>query len=195
MSSEKRFRINQTDLESFKSLRKKIENLMIEYPYLSGLGFFGSRVKGIAKPRSDYDVCIFYNSEKMSWDSGRPAEWIVIIQKLEATINTNFDHRILTSSDGLRINISEKRTTQVIEGYISMLKKAKERGLQDQELIAEMGQIPYTQDLFARFFLCVGNEVYKNRKFIVNYLQKVEDGNNYLGVLMKCLENFQNHKK
>jgi predicted nucleotidyltransferase len=43
-------------MDGIKRLRATLQELKSDYPYLSGLSFFGSRTKGTEHSKSDYDV-------------------------------------------------------------------------------------------------------------------------------------------
>jgi len=192
---DKRFTIHPESLERFKSLRERFTLLQNKYPYVSGLGFFGSRTKGTETDTSDFDICIFYNSERITTtELGTPAEWSVIIDELQATLDTAIDHRIHSPSDGLRIDISTAHTISTLEMFIEAVENASSLTT-DETTILESIDTPAVRDLCARFFLAVGDELYANRILVLDHLQALPDGDKYLRLLMKSLANFEQFNK
>lgn len=194
---QKRFVINPESMEGMKFLRETFLELQGDHPFLSGLGFFGSRTKGTEKPDSDYDVCIFYNSDRLEFGRGTKDEWGQIINRLESQLNIHLDRHVQDSSAGSRINISQERTDQAFDTFRWAVKPFLDRPA--DSFIQNVWFIPPVQDLYSRFFLTVGNEVYENRRYLFNRLKTDPKGEFYFQVLMGCLGHFErdndgNHK-
>lgn len=193
--NEKRFSISTESLKRFKSLRDSFEALQKKYTYLSGLGFFGSRTKGAETEISDYDVCFFYNSVRITQiGMGTRDEWEEIITQLQSLLDTTFDHRIHFNSAGLRINISYENTIHSLEMFIEEVDDLS-KIISEETLIFDAINPLLTQDLCARFFLGIGDELYENRKLILDYLQSLKHGETYLRLLMAELAYFEQFNK
>jgi len=184
---QKRFVISRESIGGMKSVRTKLEELKGKHPELSGLGFFGSRITGAESPGSDYDVCIFYDSSKIYAPFGNKLEWQQLKRELEKGVSTRFDQKIFgEAGGGLTIDISRESTDKDLE----LLKRYVDPSLSDRQFNNKDFDdlmAPYFSGLVARFFLVVGEEVYANRKYILDQLQSWPQGEKYFQILMKCL--------
>lgn len=186
----KRFIIKTESVEGMSIVKDTLKKLGEQYPYLSGIGFFGSRVKGTDSQVSDFDICVFYNSDRMDPDMRSKDDWREITETLEKELGIKIDRHILDPSGGLRINLSEKSTLKQIEMFVQAAESIVGQDVNIDTLLKEVG-IPPVQDLYSRFFLAVGDEVYKNRKFILDELEKKKQGDDYLRILMRSLASFE----
>jgi len=66
--------------------------------------------------------------------------------------------------------------------------------INEDTLINGVG-VPPTQSLYYRFFLAVGDEVYANRKYILDKLAQMPNGDKYFQILMRSLAWFERGKK
>lgn len=187
---QKRFVVNLESMTKFKKLAVAFLELKQEYPWLSGLGFFGSRTKGKDRMESDFDICVFYNTNRMNALSvGVKQDWNQIIEKLEQQASAKLDRRLKDWAGGLRIDISQEATKSRLKMFKDAAKPHIDQDIDDGVLNA-VG-IPPTQDLYSRFFLVVGDEVYENRKYILDQLKASPDGEKYFQILMKSLAWFE----
>ena len=172
---QKRFVINPESMAGMKRLRSTFAELKEEYPWLSGLGFFGSRTKGIGHDESDLDVCIFFNSDKMdtAWYFG---DWATIAGKLQEGLGIKLDKKLKHPMQGQYVDISTRSTEEQIKSFI--------KGV-DENWFAPIG------NLFFRFFLTVGDEVYLNREYVLDHFESIPEGNKYFRVLMKDMSRFE----
>ncbi len=114
-----RFIVNPESANRIKKLENAFTELKQRYPYLSGFGIFGSRTKGKEHIDSDYDICVFYNSDRItSLKDGNREEWQRIRASIEETLGGHLDHRIENPSAGLRININRERTNEELEMFV-----------------------------------------------------------------------------
>ena len=176
------------------NLEVAFQELKQKYPYLSGFGVFGSRAKGTEHPQSDYDICIFYDSDKITGlQSGNKDQWQQIILTVGQALGAPLDHRILDKSEGFRVDISKTQTDKHFEMFIEAASPFINQDFNDT-VLNNVG-IPPTQDLYSRFFMVFGDEVHKNKEYILKKLTKIPDGDKYLQILMKSLEWFEKGKE
>lgn len=185
----------ENNVHEFDQIKRNFESLKIDYPYLAGIGFFGSVSKGKDTGNSDLDICIFYNSENVGNCYENAAEWSQILARLHEGISHPFDHRLLLRSGGLRINISYARTLSDLTFFHDMCSSLIKCNLSDQDIVDELEKIPATQNLCSRFFLCIGDELYQNRKMIIATFRDLFDGKRAFRLLMKCINSFENFDK
>lgn len=186
-----RFVVNPQSIEGMKKLRATFQGLKQKYPYLSGLGFFGSRTKGTEHEGSDYDVCVFYNSDRINdLRLGTRDQWRDIRNTLIQNLGAQIDHRIEDPSAGVRINISKVKTKSEIEELLNAAKPLLNKEIDEDTLLKNVG-IPPIQNLYSRFFLCTGDEVYENRKSIFDQLKTDPNGDKYFSMLMKAMAWFE----
>lgn len=169
---QNRFVMNPDTKDGIRRLDSTFLNLKQQFPYLSGLGFFGSRTKGVEKTESDYDVCIFYDSSKMDPQLGTRSQWNNIIEELETNLGNRLDTKVDKPGDGLRIDISKEATDNQLEIFLESAEPFVNSITYDATLVENTGN-PSTQNLYFRFFLTIGEEVYKNRKYILERLKSI----------------------
>lgn len=188
---QKRFVVSPDSISGMKKLRETLTELQEEYPYLSGLGFFGSRTKGKEHPGSDYDICLFYNMDTLAKNlgTGRPIireAWTRIREELSGQLGAKLDKNFLD----FRVNIGKSSVYDRVRLFIETA--AQFEKTYDIETVTEkVGTTSPTQNLFSEFFLSVGEEVYESRKWILEQLKAHPQGDKYLKMLMESLAWFE----
>lgn len=186
-----RFVIKPESMEGFKSLRSTFQEMQQQYPYLSGLGFFGSRTKGAEKKRSDYDTIAFYDSSKMTSGTMIVKDWMQIVNKLDRSLGrrTHIDQKmkpkLLDGSIGaLKIDISETATNEDLAKFKESADPYIHRDIDD--ILGKVDGI-HADHIMSRFHLSVGDDVYANRKYILDQLSTSQNGDKYFQILMRLL--------
>ncbi|MEX2007448.1 MAG: nucleotidyltransferase domain-containing protein [Candidatus Levyibacteriota bacterium] len=191
---QKRFVVNPESLGGMEKIKSTFNELKEEFPWLSGLGFFGSRTKGMESEGSDYDICVFYNMNRMPEEKqvllGGTEDWDRIRERIEKGLGVKLDSRFSRLAGGLHINISKGATNNRVENFIKAAEPFVNRKVDKTELMHAIG-IPSTQDLYSQFFLAVGDEVYESRKYILDQLRDHENGEEYFKMLMDALGWFE----
>lgn len=144
------------------------------HPYLSGISFFGSRTKGMEGESSDLDLIVFINEDNN-----------VGPHISEKSIKDIFTNGINSKVDIKVFDISERETQRSVESFIRFIYPYK-----DLSSAASLTNI-YFFSLCARFFLAVGNDVYKNRQFILDQFKASPNGEACFQILMQGLEAFE----
>ena len=62
----KRFAISPESIGLIKDIKAVFLERQKQFPFLSGVGFYGSRVIGREKEGSDIDIILYYNSQRAS---------------------------------------------------------------------------------------------------------------------------------
>lgn len=188
-----RFVINPESMDGFKTLRTTFKELKIAHPFLSGLGIFGSRTKAAEHKYSDYDMAIFYDSSKTPKRSNDENEWRIIISTLDQNHGDGigidrflwFPHEF----NGQHIDISRIQTMNNLKNFVDLAKPYIE-GEIDGDVIGSVA-CPETAEIYSRFLLCVGDDVYANRKIILDQLSNLQNGDKYFQILMQLLGDFE----
>ncbi len=168
---QKRFAINPESLEMLKKLRKEFDSQRQRFPFLGGLGFFGSRTKGVEGRDSDLDVFMFYNYNIIKtaksptddvWREYKEAQKIIKESVSGADVNL------------VSVDLSHSSTNRELKDFVDDVN-------QDSESLKKPGShLP----LLSRFSLSVGKEVYRNREYILGVFEKLPNANEYLRWLM-----------
>jgi hypothetical protein len=200
----KRFVINPESSEAMRKVQAALPKLQEQYPFFIGVGFFGSRTKGMEHPGSDFDVRIFYDSIKSKELSNTlggllpSVPYISLDNKydLAVEVSKTAGFNIDTKHDGWFVDISKERTDSYISNFIEVVSKYIDNSLTEDQ-VDGIRAIPPIQNLQAHFFLAVGEGVYVNRTYILNQFKQMPQGEQYFQVLMRCLavtERASNHK-
>jgi len=179
---QRRFVINPDSMRAMKRVRDKLPKLQVDYPFLSGVSFFGSRTKGAERPDSDLDFCVFYDRSKYTTTHGETASPYRDLVSIRNRIGkvAGFELEVSLAV----VDISKKSTDEYIKYFTEFVGKC----LDGDAIANKMGEIALlATDLSAQFFLAVGGDVYKNRAYILNQFKQMSRGEQYFQVLMKCL--------
>lgn len=181
---QKRFPVTEGSLEVMKKARDVFAELKVEFPYLSGVGFFGSRTRGMERSDSDMDACIFYDANQLLIDTNIDNEMARIRDRFSEVTGVPLGQHIGWSKD-----LSQEKTDIDIYNFFKFAGMVGNRNR--GEAIAVLERIPETQNLFSRFFLAVGDGVYDNRQYILDQFSEVPEGDKYFGLLMGSLASFE----
>lgn len=127
----------------------------------------------------------------VKFGSGSRGDWNQIKARLGQRIEAPLDFPFGELTGNTRINISEESTRNRIGLLVGATKPYIDRGLDDEILLAALYGITPTQELFSRFSLAVGSEVYENRRYILNQLKLQSNGQRCFQLLMKSLAWFE----
>lgn len=196
---EQRFIIGEQTLSVFKSLQKTMVELKKEYPYLAGIGFFGSQTKGLQRSDSDFDIIIFYKAERMSEDSGRLDEWETIVNRLEdsiqekeESIRKKIDFRVRIPNGGLKVNIDERNIDRYFRDLTeALIGVSYKHTSSDVAALKYLLSIPTVQNLLSPFLFSIGDDVYQARQYIISKFEHIPNGDSYFSFLMGCLNLFE----
>lgn len=190
----RRFVINPEPLRIMRRLRDSFRELQNfnnpynesekRYPFLSGLGIHGSSVKGVEKKfgngddDSDIDLVVFYNSERarrgvLGEAYKREMENELSCSSFEAPIN----YLHVDYCDISKMATQEQLDFLVESSGFSINNKSN-------LFIANL-------DLISRFFLACGEEVYENRKFILEKIELLPDRYKVYSTLSEGLAYFE----
>jgi len=173
----KRFHIDSESLNAMRALRDAITKIQVKRPYFSGLGFFGSRVKGTSRNESDLDVYIFENSEKFPLSYSRSASpHMASFSVLVGDLREKTDVLLHPWA----IDISEKSTVKSLESFkkdVDMVLADNGGNLPDKVYIPIPNLVP-------QFHLAVGEEVYQNRRLILDRIGSWGNSEIYWKILM-----------
>jgi hypothetical protein len=126
----------------------------------------------------------------MNPQSGTNSQWLQITDNLEINLGNKLDSKIGKSGDGLRIDISKEATDNQLEIFLESAQPFIDLITDDATLVENTGN-PSTQNLYFRFFLSIGEEVYENRKYILDRLKSIPNGDKYFHILMKNMAWFE----
>lgn len=170
----KRFNISLESQAIIDNVKKSFAEGQTRHPALGGLGFFGSRIKGLSNKDSDLDLIIFYNNDRLNMSEEAP-DAIHPRERMSALFNGNVD--------SVMVDISSEATERDLKSFFNFSRPHVEWNipLDMDEPIAQI------LELTERFFLAVGNEVYANRSFILNRFKEMSKGDMYFKFLMQHL--------
>lgn len=183
---EKRFVITPESIGVLKDARASLEQLQKGHPYLVGIGFFGSRIRGQERLSSDLDACIFYDANKMSPDKDYRPEFDEIREAISISTGVS-----LGEHTGWIKDIGDDTTDFSIQDYVKYAKQAIFVGGTEEDITERLGRIPQTQNLYSRFFLGIGKGLYENRAYILDEFSQMSNGDKYFQLLMACLGSFE----
>lgn len=220
----RRFKPTPESSRLFKQFRKELKDAQKEMPEVRGLGFFGSRTIGQENASdtpnpSDLDLIVFYDGESPLARELDPSERRLrgigydphkkyiqsYFSKRMQDLNLPVDkdvHRTIGA-----IDISPNETTSKLrllnrefDDYVKKgILKPWEAPEWDEEHFMGVGynssiQEPVLWSLASRFFLVIGEDVYRSRKFILDSLAETEDGEKYFTLLMNFLQYTEREK-
>ncbi|MBI1982327.1 MAG: nucleotidyltransferase domain-containing protein [Candidatus Levybacteria bacterium] len=183
-TEHKRFSIHPESMFFMNGLRAAFMKFNRQYPYISGLGFFGSRTRGQEHEKSDIDLIIFSDSSKFPKRTKPLEDPYFIIE--------TFKGRLIQAGNGIRIHMAEddisERTT---ERCIKELAASRPRRIFDRivgiDPKTNLGVSLLELSLASRFFLAVGDDIYRSRKFILDKLKTMPDGDRCWKIIMDAL--------
>lgn len=76
ISLNSRFTIDKESTDIFNWLREDLKQVQKQYPFIKGLGFFGSRTLGRNHAKSDIDLCVFYDTSEPSIDDAITTKYL-----------------------------------------------------------------------------------------------------------------------
>ncbi len=171
---KKRFIIHPESLKAMKGVRDSFAELKKKYPYLSGLSFFGSRTKGTESEGSDFDLIVFYNSDKM-----RSSEKV---DSHGHILNSLIRKSFLSDIDMDKVDISRKETMNEIDYFIKVADRALQGAYNPRHLLF------WSRPLVTRFYLAIGDGLYENRRLILDKFKSMgHEGDKYFAMLMDVL--------
>lgn len=172
---QKRFIVKPESLGIMKRVRDSIPTLQKDYPYLRGVGFYGSRTTGMENRDgkiSDMDMCLFFDDTDYQ---GIPVYNDLMSTKDEIMKITG------VKTEPFLINISRANTDSNIDMFSRLANHALTHGQSYLDL-----SLPVS-DLVYQFYFAVGDDVYKSRAYILNKLKTLPRGEEYFQVLMNTL--------
>ena len=170
-----RFVINPESLGAMKRVRDALPVLQGEFPYLKGVGFFGSRTKGMENQDSkisDLELCLFFDDTDYQGSSAYNN-----LMSAQSTIREITGLEI----DPFLVNISRANTDSNIDMFSKIANYALSHGN------SHLGFSLPVCDLMFQFSLAVGDDVYKNRAYILNKFKTLPQGEEYFQLLMDAL--------
>ncbi|MBI4097918.1 MAG: hypothetical protein HY426_02655 [Candidatus Levybacteria bacterium] len=187
---QKRFVINPESVEAMKRARSAFAGLQQDYPYLSGLSFFGSRTKGREKIESDMDMCIFYDSSRITDLHLGPTRDLFYFKKIKQTLYESVG--IPLDEAKSVIGISKENTQKNIKSFVKVAKPLINRSV-DTDTLVDKVDIGFTQNIIFRFFLAVGDDVYISRHYVLDRFEQMPEGEQYFQILMRYLAWFERY--
>lgn len=178
-----RFKIDHQSAEMIGSVCSGYTELKEEYPYLQGLGFFGSRVIGKQSSGSDLDICIYLDRSDVGYS--RTCDEILIM-KLEDLSGVEIGRH-----PGLVVDVSREGTEEAIGNYLRLTESV--RYYPQEKKIAEVVKSHEASNLFSRFFLHFGDGIEKNRKFVLDELEEYAGPGDF-ELLMRGLAYFEQYR-
>lgn len=183
----KRFAINPDSLEMFKKARSVYTEFSHEYPFLAGIGIYGSRTRGTERPDSDLDLKIFYDINKVNIESDYIGKLEEVRERIANSVGVKLDDHVFLK------NISIEKTDIDIYNYFKFARTLN-KAEPDQAVVA-IANMQEAENLFARFLLGVGNGLYANRKYVLDEFSGYADGDKYFDLLMKALGTFERDRR
>lgn len=170
-SSQRRLAIEGENLSLLLSIKAAFPGVQEQFPFVKGLGFFGSRTKGTSRDGSsgapsDIDLCVFFNrseepvnprdslldgenkityAKAVAWD--KTHGFIAVRNRLEE-VNTDIEF------DFHEIDISEVATDELLERYTN--------GIDGRD-----------EDMPVRFLMGIGDGLFENRRYILEKLKEL----------------------
>lgn len=197
-----------------KFFRDKLPSIQQEIPQVKGLGFFGSRVVGKERKslshKSDLDIVVFYDGSEFEVDdspfitekfrNARRGRLDLLFNIEKVATNLMRELRLPLNRDAIgqnatiqTIDISSIETDRALEMFVNYADANTNR--RSQEITPErMNIIGNTFPLISRFLLGIGENLYKNRAYVLNKLEAMENGEYYFRGMMNCLKGIQEVK-
>ncbi len=196
--SRRRFLPHSQSFAYFKKLRDNLPVIQEKKPWIKGFAFFGSRTVGKEKEKSDLDLYVFYDGTqykneategKIVSKNGR-----LIIQQLPvASTRLPHDNTLTMLEHILDYRVPIMRTKDGHDERIIVIDISKESTDRDlKQFIDDVNTGKQCADqLPIRFLLGIGDDLYANRLYILDMLQKIDKGQKYLTALMDGLQLFE----
>jgi hypothetical protein len=181
-----RFKPTQESLEKMKQMREVLPSLQEQFPYVSGLGFYGSRTKGLEGPNSDADVIMFFNREKLTDPTDEDYGFRDVRYALSDAAGITIDEK------DFAVDISESGTLNDIKTFIKNVDyDVADPKLAPDQINLRLIKTPTTRKLFGRFFLATGSDIYQNRQYVLERFKEIPNGDVYFHRLMQCMAEFE----
>ncbi|MBI2032758.1 MAG: nucleotidyltransferase domain-containing protein [Candidatus Levybacteria bacterium] len=204
-----RFQITPDSMASMKGLRDSLGEIQRDLPQVKGLGFFGSRTKGLERSDSDLDIAVFYDGSEFGTlrptDGQEILRRSLVIDREKGTVKVgNSDEAVKpikerqTLEERMRQSIEERTGVKIGFTPVDISQAATDRLLSEFRKEAwdpsQASATVYPDEhikLLARFFLSAGKQIYKNREYIFDELRRNPNGEELFKLLMKRLAAFE----
>lgn len=163
---------------------------------MKGLGFYGSRTKGLEKgfnPEqpdklgSDFDLCVFYDGSVFAPNASETGN----LPRDQSQFEVELQGRIINFVTTKMENVKQGEGSTVL---VDISQKATDLSLEDFYEGVRSNTNPFslkTRKLLARFFLGIGTGLYENRTYILDELNKQPNGDKLFEILMQRLGAFE----
>ena len=184
-TEQNRFNITPESIDLMQKTKGVFEEIKQDIPYLSGVVFFGSRTKGKENLHSDMDIIIFYDANKINSPTGDITEKLLEVKdRISQVVGIPIGSHV-----GWEKNLSVEKTDIDIYKYIRFAQTLN--NMPREKAVEIIGSNPEAQNLFSRFFLGIGEGLYKNRAYILDQFKGVSEGDLEFGLLMDALATFE----
>lgn len=186
-----RFAPSEESLRMMQGLKRALPGVQKKFPEVKGFGFFGSRVLGTDRPESDLDTIVFFNSNDAPPDP-KPHPMSLLkrprsdrLKELGEAMKEKLASWNLENSTVVAVDISPEMTQAYLTAFIEAIdnNELSENPSADRPHLATA----FAAFLLSRFHIAAGDEVYSNRKFVLDYLERQPKGERYFKALMNHL--------
>lgn len=176
----RRFVLTPEGDNTIRGLKNIFDKVKSEhFPEIKGLGFHGSFTLGKQGHYSDLDLIIFCNNgQNKKQISTSFIDRKVYENKLAKKLIHMFND-VDQDLDITFVDVSEHSTIAMLEEFKKEL---------PDFVKSPTDFIVHFFPLFSRFFLCIGCEIYANRKFIFNWLKQQKNGDDMFSAIMDCVQ-------
>src|SRR3989338_3548302 len=176
----KRFVVSPESIGLIKDVKAVFLERQKQFPFLSGVGFYGSRVLGREKKASDIDIILFYNSQRASGFN-------------QSGVFFNFAINLGHIPNETDIKTLDLNPAKIASDLASFKAEIDRRLISGESL--NLGEYGPAKGIFSVFHLAVGDEVYITRKNILNSFRKMNEGDIYFAALMNNLFQWERSEK
>lgn len=176
-----RFNIKSESKNLIDSVKASFEEYKIQEPSLVGITFFGSRTLSKENTGSDIDFCVHFDSSVYKPED-RSKKRKELLYYFENVAKQKGVTGIPFIVDG-----SQEMTDRLIKSFKGDVVK-NTNSFNHPYKIDKRGVGVLNWGLVSRFFLGIGDGLYKSRQYILERLQSDPNGEKYFQVLMQFLQ-------
>lgn len=187
--------IQPESMQRLKAVRSQLPEIQRQYPYVRGVGFFGSRTRGLEKPESDLDLFYYVNETPDSLQDDLAA----ITQHLQS-VTDSVQIEAKRRRGYFKLDLRKENLDGKFDELVStvdVIASSQNIPVGELQLITPQSELETDEEFNERqkntprlplsdlFLLAIGDDVYKARQYVFDKFKTIPDGNDYLNVLMQ----------
>lgn len=179
-------------------MRGMLRDVQHTNPAIRGISFCGSRVLGVEKEDSDMDVFVFYDSQiqkkiRSRVDTKTIERSFPIKKELGRHMDTPMGFEFMENAEDIfSLDISRDSLKKTIEYFRDRVDILTENFSHSPDLNAfHRPGDRRCLELVGLFYLAIGDPVYRARRYVLDELEQLPNGDQYYEVLIRLLSFYE----